>query len=276
MSLAEPEAGSLYAAVIEVRHDCPIGNLTRKLPDLRLVHWCVDRRDLFQVSGPAAQVKTFREEVVAEFGGKQVHATPEGILLVTEICRCGPEEASGGATAHGSVVAPGIGATIRRAGVWEIPPVVYREGWESWRVIAWSEKSMRQMFGEIRKFAELRLVSLRPIENLPMEQMMLMPAADVFSGLTEKQSNAVLMGLRYGYYSLPSETNIDRLSEGIGLSPSTFSEHLRKAEARILRNLRPYLEAYALRGPGEVVVAEVPSPSGERNGRGSPVSAAGT
>lgn len=263
MSIAQPEAGSLYAAVIEVRHDCPVGNLSRKYAELRIVHWCVDRRDLFQISGPNAQVKGFRDEVVSAFGGEQVHATPEGILLVTQICRCGP------------VDSPGIGTTIRNAGVWEIPPIVYREGWESWRVIAWSERSMREMFGSVRRIAELRLVSLRPIENLPMEQMMLMPAADVFAGLTEKQSNAVLLGLRYGYYSLPSETNIDRLSEGIGLSPSTFSEHLRKAEARILRNLRPYLEAYALRGPDEVVVAEVPNPGGERSDRGDAATVAG-
>ena len=252
MSAAESEEESLYAAAIEVRHDCPVGNLSRKMPDLRIVQWCVDRRDLFQVTGPEGQVEAFREDIVAKFGGRQVYSTPDGMVLVTEACRCAP---LGGR---------GMGATIRAAGAWDIPPIVYREGWESWRVIAWNERSMREMFGEIRKLGELRLVSLRPIENLAMEKMVLMPASDIFAGLTEKQSTSVLLGLRHGYYSLPSETNIDRLSEGAGLSASTFSEHLRKAEARILRNLRPYLEAYALRAPGEVAVEEVRSADGGR------------
>jgi len=237
----------MYAAAIEVRHDCPVGSLSRNLPNLRIVHWCVDSRDLFQVSGPDEQVQAFREDIVARFGGRQVYATESGILLVTQVCRCGPIDSKG------------IGKTIRAAGVWDIPPIVYREGWESWRVIAWSEAAMREMFRAIREVGELRIVSIRPIENLSMEKMMLMPAADVFGGLTEKQSIAVLLGLRHGYYSMPSQTSIDRLADGAGLSSSTFSEHLRKAESRILQNLRPYLEAFAMRAPGDVAVEEMRS-----------------
>lgn len=237
----------MFAAAIEVRHDCPVGSLSRSLPNLRIVHWCVDSRDLFQVSGPDEQVQAFREDIVGRFGGRQVYGTESGILLMTQVCRCGPTDGRG------------IGKTIRAAGVWDIPPIVYREGWESWRVLAWSEAALREMFRAIREVGELRIISLRPIENLHMEKMMLMPAADVFGGLTEKQSLAVLLGLRHGYYSMPSQTNIDRLADGAGLSSSTFSEHLRKAESRILQNLRPYLEAFAARAPGDVVVEEMRS-----------------
>src|SRR2546428_7118196 len=97
------------------------------------------------------------------------------------------------------------------------------------------------MFTEIRKIGELRIVSMRPIENLQMEKMMLMPASDVFAGLTSKQSNAVLLGLRHGYYSLPSGTDIQRLADGAGVSSSPFSEHLRKAEARLPHKPPPHL-----------------------------------
>ena len=245
MAITESEQGSLYAVTIEVRHDCPVGNLSRKLPQLRIVHWCPHSRDIFQVSGPDNQVQLFREWVIEGFGARQVSATADGVLLVTESCKCG--------------VRPGTSVTsiMRSVGAWDIPPIVYREGWESWRVIAMNEACLREMFAELRKIGELRIVSMRPIENFPMEKMMLMPASDVFSGLTDRQSSSVLLGLRHGYYSLPSGTDIQRLAQGVGLSASTFSEHLRKAEARILQNLRPYLEAYALRAPGDVAVAEV-------------------
>ena len=254
MAAPQSEEGTMYAAALEIRHDCPVGGLSRRLPNLRIVHWCVDSRDLFQVSGPERQVEAFREDIVARFGGRQVYATGQGILLVTEVCRCGPPTGRG------------IGKVIRGGGAWDIPPVVYNEGWESWRVLAWNEGAMREMFRAVRAVAELRIVSLRPIENLSMEKMMLMPASDVFGGLTEKQSSAVLLGLRHGYYSLPSLTNIDRLAEGSGLSSSTFSEHLRKGESRILQNLRPYLEAFALRAPGEVAVEGMRAAS-EASGR---------
>jgi predicted DNA binding protein len=254
MATPQLEEGTMYAAAIEVRHDCPVGSLSRNLPNLRIAHWCVDSRDLFQVSGPDEQIEAFREDIVAKFGGRQVYATESGVLLVTQVCRCGPP---GGR---------GIGTTIRSAGVWDIPPIIYREGWESWRVLAWSEGALREMFRAIREVGEVRIVSLRPIENLSMEKMMLMPAGDVFGGLTEKQSLAVLLGLRHGYYSMPSQTSIDRLADGAGLSSSTFSEHLRKAESRILQNLRPYLEAFSMRAPGDVAVEEIRS-AGQSGGR---------
>ncbi len=244
----------MYAASMEVRHDCAVGNLSRKLPDLRILQWAMSRRDIFQATGPDAQLKAFREAVVSGFGGRHVYSTGDGMVLVTEE---GCHSFSGGGTT--------ISAILASAGVWDIPPIVYREGWESWRVIAWSDRSLREMFAEIRKVGELRLGSLRPIENFDTEKLMLMPASDVFTGLTDRQSSALLLGLRHGYYSVPSGTDIRRLADGAGVSASTFSEHLRKAEARILQNLRPYLEAYALRAPGEVAVAEVRDASIPRN-----------
>lgn len=254
MATPEPAEGGLYAASMEVRHDCSVGNLSRKLPDLRILQWSMSHRDIFQATGPDSQLQAFREGVVSQFGGRLVYSTADGMVLVSEEgCH---------AISEGK---PTISMILSSVGVWDIPPIVYREGWESWRVIAWSDRSIREMFAEIRKVGELRLGSLRPIENLETEKMMLMPASDIFTGLTERQSSALLLGLRHGYYAVPSGTDIRRLADGAGLSASTFSEHLRKAEGRILQNLRPYLEAYAIRKPGEVAVAEVREVSIPRN-----------
>ncbi|MGI0148786.1 MAG: hypothetical protein ACREDF_04555, partial [Thermoplasmata archaeon] len=154
MASPEETERNLFAASIELRHDCPVSNLSRKFPNLRIFHWCVNRRDVFQVTGPDAQLEGFRQVVVSGFGGRQVYSTTEGMILVTEECSCVP---------------PGrmrITELISSVGVWDIPPIVYRDGWESWRVIAWTDRSMRDMFAAIRKVAELRLVSMRPIENL--------------------------------------------------------------------------------------------------------------
>lgn len=252
MASPGPAQERMIAASLELRHDCPVGNVSRQFPNLRIFHWCMNRRDVFQVSGPATQVEGFREVVVSRFGGRQVYSTQDGVVLVTDSCSNFSFSAGDGDPRGGRIT-----SILAKVGVWDIPPIVYRDGWESWRVIAWNERQMRDMFAEIRKVGEVRLISMKPIENLEMEKMMLMPASDIFTGLTEKQSNALLLGLRHGYYSLPSTTDIQRLADGAGLSASTFSEHLRKAEARLLQNLRPYLEAYALRAPGEVAVGEL-------------------
>ncbi len=241
---------SMFAAAFEARHACPIGAASVEFPNLRILQWCVNNRDIFQVSGPGAQLEGFGEWVDQIFGTRYRSQLKKSSLIITHGCYCTAESA------------PSIYEAVEESGVWDIPPIVYRNGWESWRILAWNEESIRSLFKKIREFGEVRIKSLRPIENARMEQMMLMPASDIFAGLTDRQLSAVILGLEHGYYSLPSETKVDRLAQGAGLSPSTFSEHLRKAETRIFRNLRPYLQAYAVRSPGEAVLEEVrPIPS---------------
>ncbi len=241
---------SMFAASFEARHQCPVGKASAEFPDLRILHWCVSNRDIFQASGPESQLAGFGRWVDRNFGTRYRSQLDEGSLIITHGCQCAVKGF------------PSISQAVEQAGVWDIPPIVYTNGWEAWRILAWTEESVRDLFKRIREIGEVRIKSLRPIENARMEQMMLMPASDIFSGLTDRQLSAVVLGLEHGYYSLPSETKVDRLAQGAGLSPSTFSEHLRKAETRIFRNLRPYLQAYAARLPGEAVLGEVrPAPS---------------
>ncbi len=102
-----------------------------------------------------------------------------------------------------------------------------------------------------------------------LERMMLVPASDIFSGLTDCQMSALVKSLDNGYYSLPSEIKVEMLAQGAGLAPSTFSEHLRKAESRILMNLRPYLQAYFTKSQGELAM-EVPARIRSRSKRRLP------
>jgi predicted DNA binding protein len=244
-----PSDGSLSVTAFEVRRNAPVANFSRKVPNLRIVQWCTDGMDIFQLSGPQDEVESFRSWVLSDFGIRQANETEDGgVLLVTQVCNCGVEDGLS------------INGIYRTVSAWDVPPIVYREGWENRRVITLNDASQREMFKALRKIGELRIVSMRPIKNIQMERMMLMPASEVFSGLTEKQSSTLLLGLRHGHYASPSETTVERLAGGLGLSPSTVAEHLRKAEARILQNLMPYLEAFSVRAPGEVVVSEVRSP----------------
>lgn len=233
---------SMYAANFEIRHPCPVGQASRKFPGVQLRHWCVNNRDIFQVSGPAESRNDFTSWVDEVFGIRHHSDLEESALLITQGCYCTTEEF------------PSVSSVLDEAGVWDIPPILYNDGWESWRVIAWNEGSMRRMFHKLRDLGDLKISSLRPIENARMEQMMLMPASDVFSGITDRQLSAIILGVENGYYAVPSEVKIENLAQGAGVAPSTFSEHLRKGETRILRNLRPYLQAYATREAGEVVL----------------------
>ncbi len=56
----------------------------------------------------------------------------------------------------------------------------------------------------------------------------------VMPDLTEKQKEAINLAYKNGYYSFPKKIDIQSLAKKAGLSPSTFQEHLRKAEKRLI------------------------------------------
>src|SRR5206468_9812537 len=60
-----------------------------------------------------------------------------------------------------------------------------------------------------------------------------------------KQSDALLKAHRYGYYSSPRDVTTESIARSLGVSRSTYEEHLRKAENRIMGNLIPYLQLFS-------------------------------
>src|SRR2546422_206499 len=67
----------------------------------------------------------------------------------------------------------------------------------------------------------------------------------LFAELTGKQVDAVLKAHRYGYYTSPRQITTESIAKGSGLSRSTYEEHLRKAENRIMGSLIPYMQLFA-------------------------------
>lgn len=56
-------------------------------------------------------------------------------------------------------------------------------------------------------------------------------------GLSRKQREAVRAALRIGYYDIPREATTADVARALDCAPATASEHLRKAESRILSAL---------------------------------------
>ena len=96
----------------------------------------------------------------------------------------------------------------------------------------------------MRKFGDVKIASVGAADSVQITSMMLIPASEILADLTPRQVSALLLGVDRGYYSIPGETNMATLASEVGLSQSTFGEHLRKAEARVLSNLRPYLRSF--------------------------------
>jgi hypothetical protein len=63
------------------------------------------------------------------------------------------------------------------------------------------------------------------------------PLDSPITRLTEKQRRVLIAAYRLGYYDVPRRITSERLAEKLGLVKSTLSDHVRKAERRLLTEM---------------------------------------
>jgi predicted DNA binding protein len=70
----------------------------------------------------------------------------------------------------------------------------------------------------------------------------------MFSELTAKQADALLTAYRHGYFLFPRRTNLQSIAMKERVVRTTLSEHLKKAENKLISNLIPYLHIHQRMG----------------------------
>jgi len=71
-----------------------------------------------------------------------------------------------------------------------------------------------------------------------------MSADALFSGLTEKQMEAVLTAHRHGYYNLPRAADVKAIAAKEKVPRTTFQDHLMKAENKLVAALVPNIKLF--------------------------------
>lgn len=111
-------------------------------------------------------------------------------------------------------------------------PVVIANGKETWHIASWNrtllEKLMHALEHEKRAFREFHLLSLQKTNLDEVYFPKVMPQ------LPEQQKKAFDLALKSEYYTWPRKVDLGDLAHRMAVSVSTFQEHLRKAEAKLL------------------------------------------
>ena len=101
-----------------------------------------------------------------------------------------------------------------------------------------------------------------------MEADFLVPWGAVAGGITDRQRQALVLGIREGYFDTPRRVSSDRLAGRFGISRPAFDKLLRRAEERLLEGLTPFLTATtSAHELAERGVASLPAPSRRGQGR---------
>lgn len=216
------------------RHGCDVGKLSEAHPDVLIAQWCNRGVEVVEIHARGAKL----EEVMASLrtlskrGLKPLRESVEGGDSQLLLLRCphrGPES---------------IDKIIESAGCLYLPPVVYRDGWEHYRTIAFDEDTARELVKAMKGHGEFELISKRPIGGGLTTRALVITASQLLSELTAKQASAMLGAIEEGYYRVPRKVRTEDIARRRKVPRTTFEEHVRKAEAKIMQSMAPYVALY--------------------------------
>jgi predicted DNA binding protein len=224
-----------YELALRLEHDCPYTKFSQSMPKAVTMHWCNNDKDVLEISTPSEitreNLESRIEKLTKDLSAKIVRnvAISENLRIMVYLHRS-------------SSMKQNVNAIIERCNCIEIQPTVYREGSEWYRIIAFSDADVRELHQILSKFAKVRTVSQSSLPDSSIKSSVMIPSSGVLGNLTKKQQNALRSALTLGYFDIPPRTSTQFMAEQYGVARTTFEEHLRKAEEKILKSLLPYLE----------------------------------
>jgi len=230
----------LFEVSFKVQHDCPYTRFTMNHPEVKLVEWCNNHIHVMEVDCPDIETFTRIEPDLNELllwkGGKVLKKNfLEGNLqLIVKTCRC-------------NKISPNVSDIIEGNSCLQIPPEIYFGGWEEYRVIGFRENDYKNMFQELGKLGPVEVIQKKAVAEKSLRDSFVISISSVFSELTDKQVGTLLSALEYGYYQIPKKMTAEEIAGKHKVPRTTFEEHLRKAESKVLRAMAPYVRMYATR-----------------------------
>jgi predicted DNA binding protein len=125
-----------------------------------------------------------------------------------------------------------------------IPPIAYENGWEHLRLIAFKHKNAKKLLEKLRNDGfQVEIIRKKPFDGYIASSLTLTTDA-LFSGLTEKQVHALLTAYAQGYFRFPRGSDLQTIASKEKVSRTTFLEHLKKAENKIITALIPHIQLF--------------------------------
>lgn len=222
---------SLFEVVFRARYENPLGDITRDNPSVKIFQWCNDKHDIMELImqrkedyDQVRDAMTKAVEIVDEIhNGANTH-------IITQMCSCG-----GPNTVQGYLGDPSLLL---------IPPIAFENGWEHLRLIAFKHENVKKLLDKLREDGfEVEIIRKKPFDGYIASSLTLTTDA-LFSGLTEKQVHALLTAFAQGYFRYPRGSDLQTIASKENVSRTTFLEHLKKAENKIITALIPHIQLF--------------------------------
>ena len=210
-------------------------DLTRRFPSASIFIWCNRENDVIEIvvrkqedyplvmkeiSGLRARI----EDVIEEFADEQ------RLYLNVSKCHC----------MKGDTIVRHIG----KLNILNIFPNMIENGWAYHRLIIFKHEDLEELLTRFEKSGWFyKILRKVPFDGF-VASSLTMSADALFSGLTEKQMEAVLAAHRHGYYNLPRASDVKAIATKEKVPRTTFQEHLTKAENKLIAALVPNIKLF--------------------------------
>ena len=222
---------TLFEVVLKITHDCPFANLSRKYPSLEMCSWCNGEHDVYELHTERKEEYDALVKEVSKLGELiEESSNEQKAHLIIETCACNTENS--------------VGKNIEDFDLLHVSPVVYSKGWEYYRIIAFRHEDLKRFLERMEGHGFTYEIVRKVPFNGFIASSLTMTADALFSDLTEKQMDALLMAHNSGYYLFPRKNDIQQIAAKRRVPRTTFQEHLKKAENKIVSSLIPYIQLY--------------------------------
>lgn len=228
----------MFEVTFRAKHECPYVRFSEKHPDVHILHWCNRKTDVLEVECDG--IETFNrinpdlQSLLLWKGARVLRKSfgQKNIQVITKTCR----------DTH---ISPSISGAVEKNSCLEIPPVTYGDGWETHKAIGFRESDYKKLFKDLENLGPVEVLSKQVYPEKSMIDTFAVSLSSVFRELTAKQVEAIAAALELGYYQVPKKITTEHLAQKQRVPRTTFEEHLRKAESKVLRALAPYIILYS-------------------------------
>jgi hypothetical protein len=225
---------TLYEVVLKVAFDSFLVNLSRRFPSTTVYVWCNRENDILEIiARNPEEYPLVMEEIRAQIPNwralDEVSDDRRLYLNVTQ-CHCMNQNT--------------IVRHIGKLDILNVFPNIIENGWVYHRLIVFRHQDLEELLRRLEKWGWFyKILRKVPFDGFIASSLTLTADA-LFSDLTEKQIGAMLTAYRHGYYNLPRDADIQTISAKEKVPRTTFQEHLKKAENKLVASLVPYIHLF--------------------------------
>jgi predicted DNA binding protein len=210
--------------------------VSSRFPKASMLIWCNFSVDFVEIHSPDPKDLPIltREILKFEYKGFKLQKTvsvKEDTAIITLKC---PHELRGSRDE----------SLMEEFGCLLLYPIMVQAGWAHFRVIAVDDDRLGEVLERLSKKGELEVTSKTKMDHETIRETFVIPSGEILSGLTHKQAESLLAAVNLGYYEVPRKTRFEDIAEILKVPRTTYEEHVRKAESKIINSVAPYVSLY--------------------------------